>query len=154
MRELVFAALTEEHLDAVREIDALSQSAPWSEVAFRREIGRKDGTFLVALLAGQVVGFGGLWLLVDEAHIIDFAVHPEHRRQGIGRALLTELLRRARAAGMECAKLEVRAGNEAALGLYEGFGFVRQGFRRAYYPDNGEDAVVMWLPSLAESPAS
>lgn len=101
-------------------------------------------------MGGEVVGYGGIWLVIDEAHVTTIAVVPAHQRQGIARQLMTELLIRARKAGMKCSTLEARAGNEPAISLYEKLGFSITGRRKGYYPDNKEDAVVMWLHDLAE----
>lgn len=88
--------------------------------------------------------------MVDEAHIINVAVDPGHRRLGIARKLVSDLLLKARELGMVCATLEVRASNDAAAKLYEGLGFKQTAVRRSYYPDNKEDAIVMWLYGLQE----
>lgn len=102
----------------------------------------------MAVLGREVVAYGGVWLLVDEAHVTTITVSEAHRRKGIGRQLMDELIRESKASGMICATLEVRAGNEAALRLYEQMGFKRVALRKGYYPDNREDAVVMWLYDL------
>jgi ribosomal-protein-alanine N-acetyltransferase len=93
----------------------------------------------------EVLGMALTWRAADEVHLLDLAVDPEVRRQGIGRCLLETVLSDARAGGAALALLEVRASNAAALGLYASLGFVRTDVRRAYYSDNGEDAVVMRL---------
>jgi len=105
--------------------------------------------YLVARAVERVVGFGGIWLMVDEAHITTFGVHPEWRRRGVGRQLLLALAQLSvemRAARMT---LEVRAGNQAAQELYRRFGFIVAGRRARYYTDDGEDALVMTTPALA-----
>jgi len=148
VKNLRFEALREEHLPAVLEIEKQANSAPWSERSFRNELDHEHGIFLVALGGGQVVGYGGVWLVVDEAHVTNVAVNPSLRRQGIGRRLMVELLKRAKERGMTCSTLEVRASNEAAIRLYEQLGYKITGHRRGYYPDNREDAAVMWLYEL------
>lgn len=144
--------LAEHHLAAILETEKAVNGSPWSEKSFRNEIDHPHGIFRVAIEGGEVVGYGGLWLVIDEAHVTNVAVAPAHQRKGIGRRLMVELLRAAREAGMVCATLEVRAGNGPALSLYENLGFVRTALRRGYYPDNKEDAVVMWLHRLDEEP--
>jgi ribosomal-protein-alanine N-acetyltransferase len=146
--KLAFAPFAEAHLEPVLAIERASNGAPWSEASFRAEIANPHGRMLVALEGGQVVGFGGVWMVVDEAHITNLAVHPERRRRGIGRDLVVALLREAQSMGMRCATLEVRAGNVAAITLYEALGFRSIATRKRYYPDNQEDAVVMWLADL------
>ena len=145
---LRFVALEEAHLARVLEIENEANGAPWSERSFRHEIGDPNGPFRVALVGGEVAGYGGAWNLVDEAHVTTLAVAAEHRRKGIGRKLMRRVLEDAKDAGMLCATLEVRAGNDAAIKLYESLGFDRRAVRKKYYPDNGEDAVIMWRDEL------
>lgn len=99
----------------------------------------------------QIAGFMGLWFMVDEVHIVTIASHPERRRQGIGEMLLLEAAHQARARHADRLTLECRVSNTPALTLYEKFGFTRAGLRKRYYTDNGEDAVIMTTPSLADS---
>jgi ribosomal-protein-alanine N-acetyltransferase len=95
-----------------------------------------------------IVGFAGMWLLYDEAHVTTIAVAPEHRGRGLGELLLIALFEEAINRGAEWLTLEVRVTNTPAQTLYEKYGFTRQGLRRRYYSDNGEDAYIMWSPSL------
>lgn len=148
MKTLRFEALQEKHLPAILEIEGLCNSSPWSEQSFRNELVNSESTFLVAIGEGQVVGYGGAWRVIDELHITTVAVHPEHRRQGVAKRLMIRLLEDAREEGLTCSTLEVRAGNDAAIRMYEHLGFASVGLRRRYYPDNREDAVIMWLYGL------
>jgi len=148
MKSLRFAPLEESHIPSILEIESRVNTAPWSEKSFRNELGHPHGVFLVALLEGQVIGYGGFWMVVDEAHITTVAVSPDHQRKGVGRKLMVELLNRAKARRMACSTLEVRAGNEPAIRLYEDLGYVSTAKRKSYYPDNHEDAIVMWLHDL------
>lgn len=135
----------------VREIDTASFSLPWPERSFRFEISENPASRLwVAeieneagerLLAGMIV----MWLILDEAHIGTFAVHPDYRRLGIGQKLLAETLLAAHDEGVRLCYLEVRRSNQAAIGLYEQFGFTITSIRAHYYRDNGEDAMMMTL---------
>ncbi len=142
--------IREDRIPAILEIERQVNTAPWSERSFRNELDHPQGIFLTALVEGQVVGYGGVWLVIDEAHVTTVAVDPAHQRQGIGMKLMVALLEKSRNQGMLCATLEVRAGNAAAIELYKKLGFVIAATRKAYYPDNKEDAVVMWLYNLAE----
>ena len=107
------------------------------------EFGRDDRCCLVARARAQVVGYGAVLQQLDEAHVTDLAVAAGWRRQGVGTALLEELVRRVRERGALAVTLEVRAGNTAAQELYRRRGFVVEGRRRGYYPD-GEDALILW----------
>jgi ribosomal-protein-alanine N-acetyltransferase len=140
------------HLDdvgAVHEIERLSFRTPWPSYAFEQELrGNRLAHYLVARAGDRVVGFAGVWLMVDEAHITTFGVHPDWRRQGIGRQLLLNLVELARTIGARRMTLEVRPTNEAAQALYRAYGFDEVGRRVRYYTDDGEDALVMSTPDL------
>lgn len=97
-----------------------------------------------------IIGFAGMWLLLDEAHVTTIGVLPEHRGKGLGELLLVHLFQAAMRRDAEWVTLEVRVSNEAAQSLYTKYGFTRQGVRRGYYSDDGEDAYIMWSPSLRE----
>lgn len=137
----------------VHEIERLSFTTPWPAHAFEQELrGNRLARYVVArtTVGGEerVIGFAGVWLMVDEAHITTFGVHPDWRRQGVGRRMLLRLFDLSvelRAARMT---LEVRVGNLGAQALYDRFGFVIAGTRTRYYTDDGEDAFVMTTPNL------
>jgi ribosomal-protein-alanine N-acetyltransferase len=137
----------------VHEIERLSFATPWPLHAFEQELrGNRLARYVVARTAvggrDRVIGFAGVWLMVDEAHITTFGVHPDWRRQGVGRRMLLRLFELSvelRAARMT---LEVRVGNAAAQALYQRFGFAIAGTRPRYYSDDGEDAYVMTTPDL------
>lgn len=95
-----------------------------------------------------VAGFAGMWILYDEAHITTIGVSPDYRGRSLGELLLVDVFEAAIARDAEWVTLEVRVSNEPAQALYEKYGFTRQGVRRRYYSDNGEDAYIMWSPSL------
>ena len=136
---------------AVLEIERLSFSSPWPAYAFEQELtANRLAHYVVARLGDRVVGFGGIWLMVDEAHITTFGVHPDHRRRGVGRHLLLRLAELAIELGSTRMTLEVRISNEPAQLLYSSFGFRVAGRRIAYYSDDGEDALVMTTPELAD----
>jgi ribosomal-protein-alanine N-acetyltransferase len=134
---------------AVHEIERLSFSTPWPAHAFEQELkGNRLARYLVARAGEHVVGFAGTWLMVDESHVTTFSVHPDWRRQGIGRQLLLNLVELSVAIGARRMTLEVRVSNVAAQALYRSFGFVDAGRRPHYYTDDGEDALVMTTPDL------
>jgi [ribosomal protein S18]-alanine N-acetyltransferase len=145
---LRFEKLIESHIPSIVAIEARTNSAPWSERSFRNELDHSHGIFLTAILNGEVIGYGAIWLVIDEAHVTTIAVAEEHHRKGIGERLMRDLLSRAKEAGMVCSTLEVRASNTPAIRLYEKLGFVVTARRKQYYPDNKEDAIVMWQYDL------
>ncbi len=145
MSSLCIRRMTWQDLSAVVELERLSFTLPWSENAFRYELENPVSRAWVVEKDGQVVASLVLWLVLDEAHIATIAVHPDHRRQGIGRILLLHALRMAWDEGARQAFLEVRLSNLAAQELYRQLGFEVSGRRRGYYHDNHEDALLMTL---------
>lgn len=141
-----------EDVSAVHEIERLSFRTPWPAYAFEQELrSNRLARYLVARAGDRVVGFAGVWLMVDEAHVTTFSVHPDWRRQGIGRQLLLNLAELSIGIGARCMTLEVRESNTVAQDLYRTFGFEAAGRRPGYYTDDGEDAIVMTTPSLSEA---
>lgn len=130
---------------AVHELEVECFPSPWDISAYYREMRNPSAFYVVARKGERVVGFGGMWAVGDEAHIVTLAVSEAFRRQGLGRRLLEALIKEA---GRRCAvrvTLEVRVSNAAAQHLYTSFSFRTIAFRREYYPDNHEDAAVMAL---------
>jgi ribosomal-protein-alanine N-acetyltransferase len=138
-------------LDAVLKIERASFETPWSRRAFLHELERnRVAEAWVARepaetpgTADTVVGYLCLWVVADEVHVTNLAVHPARRGRGIGRLLLATLLVRHRALGARRALLEVRPGNVEARRLYGTLGFREVGRRRGYYVDTGEDALLL-----------
>jgi len=138
-------------LPMVHLIERASFTTPWPPQAYRQEIEtNRLAHYLVAQLGGEIVAYGGIWLMVDEAHVTTFAVHPRYRRRRIGERLLLALLDLARDRHAREATLEVRLSNLAARRLYEKYGFRPVGIRPRYYSDNQEDALIMTTEPLAE----
>jgi [ribosomal protein S18]-alanine N-acetyltransferase len=141
------ARSSEADLDAIEEIERLSFPVPWARSAFADELARPWARLEILRHAptGRVVGFCNYWLVADELHILNVAVHPEERRHGHGARLLRHVLEMARREKVRVLSLEVRASNRAAAALYRSFGFHEVGVRPKYYADNGEDALLMDL---------
>lgn len=149
---VVVEAMQLDDVAAVHEIERLSFSTPWPAYAFEQELrGNRLARYVVARAGERVVGFTGVWLMVDEAHITTFGVHPDWRRQGIGRQLLLSVVDLAVTLHARRMTLEVRASNDAAQTLYRSFGFEVVGRRPRYYTDDGEDALVMTTPDLDDA---
>ena len=152
MRAPVLAPLTVADLDEVAVIESVSFTAPWPTSAYTIELTtNRLARYVGARIDGMLVGFGGIWLMVDEAHVTTMAVLPESRRSGVATVLLLELLQEARRGGARVATLDVRVSNVDAQRLYLAFGFVEVGRRVRYYDDNGEDALVMTTAELESS---
>jgi len=134
---------------SVEAIEHASFSAPWPPNAYRTELQtNRLAHYLVIRVGPQIVGYAGLWLMVDEAHVTTFAIHPDWRRRRLGERLLIALLDIALERQAAEATLEVRLSNLAARRLYEKFGFRPVGIRPRYYTDNNEDALIMTTDRL------
>ena len=126
-------------------VERLSFTIPWSKEAFIEEVtNNKFARYIVAKMNGQTVGYAGLWKVFDEGHITNVAVHPEYRRNGVGFVLVKSLIDLAVQESITKMTLEVRKSNIPAQNLYMKFGFKIEGFRKEYYADNNEDAIIMW----------
>jgi ribosomal-protein-alanine N-acetyltransferase len=139
---------TEADLPLILAIERLSFSTPWSLSSFRHELGLPFSRLTVAVPRsdrnGKIAGFLCRWLIEDECHVLNVAVHPDNRRRGVASRLLTEAIGEARARRAEVVTLEVRRSNVAARNFYRKFGFEERRLRRNYYGP-GEDAIVMEL---------
>ncbi len=151
-QEVFLRPLVVSDLSAVLKIEHASFPCPWKPEFFLSEINNPYARLVVAERAGEVVGYCCCWLVADEVHILDVAVHPDHRRCGIGKLLLQEILAEARQNGACSASLEVRASNLPAIALYQALGFQQVAIRQGYY-ENGEDALLMvcYFSDLATS---
>ena len=139
--------MTAEHLHEVFQIEESSFSTPWSFEALSKELtDNKNAHYFVAVnSAGALLGYAGLWHVVNEGHITNIAVAAEHRKKGVGSALVRQLIAFAREKQMTALTLEVRYNNAAAQKLYLSHGFTIEGRRKQYYSDTKEDALIMWL---------
>lgn len=149
--ELKIESLSKAHLSAILELDQICFGGLWSKVGYEREIDSPNSEIhgLFSQKTGEeLLGMGCFWSILEEAHITILAVNPQYHRQGMGAALLYSLLATARDRGLERATLEVRVSNQAAISLYEKFGFKTAGRRRRYYQNNGEDALILWLGGI------
>jgi [ribosomal protein S18]-alanine N-acetyltransferase len=145
----VIRELREEDLEAVLAIEIASAPHPWTAGIFADELAQ-GGTrrYVVAIDDSRVVGFCGLLLSLDEGHITNIAVDPTLRRRGYAHAMMLVTVRTAIAKSLRALTLEVRVSNKAAIALYQRFGFAPGGVRPRYYPDNGEDALIMWAHDI------
>lgn len=147
--QFAFARMQPVHVEQVLAIEETSFPTPWSRQSFYYEVTENDFAFyLVAIHEGRVIAYAGIWLVLDEAHITNVAVHPEYRGCGVGRAIMLKIIGSAALLGAVRMTLEVRPSNYVAIGLYESLGFERRGIRKGYYTDTNEDAIIMWKEPL------
>lgn len=153
--DITVTAMNEQHLEAVQAIEQSSFIAPWSSQLFNQELQLAVALSLIAAIREdgreKVIGYFCAWIVEDDCTVLRIACHPQHRRRGIGSMLLQQGLTRAGERGARRASLEVRPSNESALAFYRACGFTLAGVRKGYYPETGEDALVMQL-TLAGPP--
>lgn len=148
--QLTIEPMRRRHLKAIMAIEPRVYPRPWSASVFVDEIelaSRGQRVYVVGKRAGQLVGYAGMILGVDEAHVTNIAVEPACHRQGIGRRLMIHLAHAARTRGYQAMTLEVRVSNVGAQAMYRRFGFVPAGIRKKYY-EQTEDAIVMWVHDI------
>ena len=147
--QLVITPMRRRHLRAIQRIQADDPHDGWSVGLWLAELRRETGrAYAVALVGRQVVGYGGLLIQHDDAHVTTLGVAASHRGLGIGARLLATLVRQGLAEGAQHLTLEVRAGNDPAIHLYRRFGLAPAGVRKNYYQDLGEDALIMWAHDI------
>ncbi len=146
MAELVMELMTRDDLDAVHAIEEDAFAVPWSRESFEKEVTENlCARYLVLKEDAVPVAYAGTWLVMDEAHITNIAVRKDKRGLGYGEMVTRGLIQLCADTGMTWMTLEVRRSNTAAQNLYKKLGFIEVGFRKRYYADNGEDALVMCL---------
>lgn len=138
--------MTVEDIEAVMEIEKATFPTPWSRSAFYNEVVvNQFATYLLLEVGEEIAGYCGVWVIIDEAHITNIALHPDYRGMKLGEALMSKAIRFAKSRGALTMTLEVRVSNTVAQNLYKKLGFVEGGIRKGYYSDNQEDALVMWV---------
>ena len=149
--ECMVRRMTIADLDAVVAIEEATFPTPWSKDSFRQEIERNVAArYLVAEKGGQVIGYAGAWVILDESHITNIAIAEAQRGNGYGRMLTQALMQYLANLGAEYATLEVRKSNIRAQNLYKSLGFIQLGVRKRYYEDNQEDALIMVCDHMPE----
>ena len=132
-----------EQIEAIAALEKSTFSLPWSEDSFTAELENEDSHFTAAVLGGEVVGFSILRSFFDEGELLNIAVSPAHRGNGIGGALLEDALDYADSHGVDTVFLEVRPTNKSAVSLYKKHGFEPIAIRKNYYDEPKEDAIIM-----------
>ncbi|GAB6154092.1 ribosomal protein S18-alanine N-acetyltransferase [Desulfosporosinus burensis] len=145
MNNGIVRPMTINDLPVILEIEGDSFTTPWSMQAFKAElIDNEYARYYCLELGGQVIGYMGLWYILDEGHITNIAITPSCRGQHGGEFLMRYVMKKMVEEGMERMTLEVRASNSSAQSLYSRLGFTTAGVRKRYYADTGEDALIMW----------
>ena len=131
------------HIDGIVKLEKECFTIPWSREMFEEELKSKLAVYYIAMDGEKLIGYAGMWRILDEGHITNIAVASNYRRTGVGQALLDKIIKEAEKLKISTLLLEVRASNNAARRFYEKNGFIEVGLRRGYYVDNNEDAILM-----------
>lgn len=152
MAETIIRRMSERDVTAVHGIEAASFPTPWTQAMFLSEMREnKVARYLVIQTEGEIAGFAGVHIILDEGHITNIAVAPAYRGLGYGRLITLALMQYASNLGVSYLTLEVRKSNEKAKQLYASLGFTSIGLRKKYYPDTGEDALLMACDNLPDA---
>jgi ribosomal-protein-alanine N-acetyltransferase len=147
--EVIIAPMRSRDLSGVLRIEEAVFPQPWSRRLFVEELSqRRSRAYRAAWVGRRIVGFAGQMFIDDESHVNNIAIDPAWQGRGLGAVVLSDLVRTGLSKGARHLTLEVRVGNEPALGLYKRFGLAPVGVRRNYYPETGEDALVMWARDI------
>ncbi|WP_042170775.1 ribosomal protein S18-alanine N-acetyltransferase [Paenibacillus gorillae] len=143
--KVLFRPMALEDIERIVAIEEEAFATPWTAEAFRNELlNNMFARYVVMESDDRIIGYGGMWIIIDEAHVTNIAIEADRRGKGLGERLMDQLQRRAVYYGATKMTLEVRASNIIAQSLYGKLGFEPSGIRPAYYSDNQEDAIIMW----------
>ncbi|MDD4310946.1 MAG: ribosomal protein S18-alanine N-acetyltransferase [Eubacteriales bacterium] len=151
MAEEIVRPMERKDVNRVHEIECTCFRSPWSKLALAGELRNEVAHYLVMESDGVICGYGGMWLLFEEAHVTNVAIMPEYRGKGCGKRLMLAMMRHAVKQGAEKMTLEVREGNMVAQHLYARLGFEQNGFRKGYYSDTGEGALILWNEDIQQT---
>lgn len=144
--ELEYRFMTMQDVGAVAELERLSFSTPWPHDAFVNELTKNpNARYVVVVHQNRIIAYCGMWIIIDEAHITNVAVHPLYRGKKVGLGLMIKMMNVARMFHAKSMTLEVRPSNTVARSMYTKLGFREHGVRKRYYSDNNEDAIIMWV---------
>ncbi len=144
-------AMKKADVKPVYEIEVLSFRTPWSLHSLAGELKNSVAHYTVMEQDGTIIGYCGMWVLFEEAHITNIAIHPDYRGHGYGKQLLHASMRVAASFGAEMMTLEVRETNAVAQKMYDDMDFSQQGRRKRYYTDTGEDALLLWNRKILQT---
>ena len=150
MTEIYYEPLKKSHLEGIINIEQACFVVPWSKEAFLQELKNDIAVYIVAMQDDEVIGYGGMWIILDESHITNVAVAKSYQRQGIAKKIVEQLIERSEQEKAFSMTLEVRKSNNSAISLYKKFSFKEVGIRKGYYENNNEDALIMWRKSSKE----
>jgi ribosomal-protein-alanine N-acetyltransferase len=151
MSGIVFRQMTVPDVKRVSELEKICFRTPWSYNALLGELDNDVAYYVVAEKEGEVVGYAGMWVMFDEAHMTNIGVDPAFRGQGIAKDMILALMKEGLRRGAERMTLEVRETNHTAQRLYARLGFGYAGMRKKYYTDTGENALILWNDCIIDT---
>lgn len=143
MNNLSTCLMDESNLNEVLQINNICFSPPWSIESLRNELNNKFSKYILLKNNHSVIGYAAIWIIIDEAHITNVAVHPDYRGIGGSNLLMDEIIKICSESDLPAITLEVRESNTVAINLYRKYGFVEEGMRKNYYGEN-QNAILMW----------
>lgn len=145
-KSLTFRYLNKDDINEILEIEHESFTMPWTKDAFYNELTQNKFAIYIGLEEeGRIIGYSGVWIVIDEAHITNVALLPQYRGRKLGEALMRRVMEISVEMGAKTMTLEVRVSNDIAQSLYRKLGFQNGAIRKNYYTDNQENALVMWV---------
>lgn len=151
MAQEIIRPMERTDVNRVHEIECTCFRSPWSKLALLGELRNEVAHYLVMEVDGVICGYGGMWVLFEEAHVTNVAIMPDYRGAGRGKRLMLAMMRHAVKRGAEKMTLEVRESNLVAQKLYAGLGFEQNGIRPGYYSDTGEGAKLLWNNDIQQT---
>lgn len=151
MSEIRIRRIVEADVARVAELEKICFRTPWSYKALLGELSNDVAYYVVALDGETVIGYAGMWVMFDEAHMTNIGVDPEYRGRGIARDMILALMKEGLRRGAERMTLEVRETNYTAQRLYARLGFGYAGIRKKYYSDTGENALILWNDCIIDT---
>jgi ribosomal-protein-alanine N-acetyltransferase len=151
MDGVVFRPMTRADVPRVHEVEVACFRSPWSKNALFGELRNDVAKYIVVEADGVICGYGGMWVLFEEAHVTNVAIMKDYRQRGLGRRLMLAMMELAVRLGAEKMTLEVRENNFVAQHLYKTLDFEQNGRRPRYYSDTGEDALLLWNMNIKET---
>lgn len=144
-------AMTSSDISDVYRIETVSFRTPWSYKSLAAELSNSLAHYLVACMEGRLIGYCGMWILFDECHITNVAVDPQFRKLGVGKSLMLAAMEVGIYFDAKMMTLEVRETNRIAQKMYQSIGFEQNGYRKRYYQDTGEGALLLWNQDIANT---
>lgn len=148
MNSYKIETMNSSHVEGIFEVSKLSLAETWNMESIEKELSNKLAKYFVALDGDKVIGFIGMWIVLDEGDITNIAVHPDYRKQGIGDLLMNSLVSLCKESKINSLTLEVREGNIPAQNLYKKHEFKEEGLRKNFYDNPKENAIIMWRHNI------